>query len=204
VDILVSVELDTDALEERRELPTRRRRERVIGVAEAEVRVRVELGGVVVCVGQEAALDAHAERRDLARVEVERVLVEGAVRVLPWLVFGSVGDVEAQGFVVLFLPGAPRPLETRTHTAQNTNRQTQTVTHLDIAIHRILHIQALPQYRRIIPLLHIPQLAIQGHRRHNLLDALGDGLIRRLARTALRQLALLHGLLVLLVNLGLR
>lgn len=102
MDILVAVELDADGLEEVGKLLTGWFRQGIeIEIVKAEVGVGIELCSVVFGVFEETALDADAEGRDLASVEVERVFVKGAVRVLPRLVFGGVGDEDAEGFVVL-------------------------------------------------------------------------------------------------------
>lgn len=102
MDILVTIELDRNGLEEMRKLFSGWLRESVdIEVAKPKVRVRIELGSIVFRIFEETPFDADSESRDLTGVEVERVFIKGTVGILPGLVFGGVGNEDAEGFVVL-------------------------------------------------------------------------------------------------------
>lgn len=107
MDFLVAIKLDGNGLEEMGELFSGRLGEGIdVKVAEAKVRVGIELGSIFFGIFEEASFDANSEGRDLAGVKVEWVFVERTVGVLPGLVFGGIGDEDAEGFVVLSLPNS--------------------------------------------------------------------------------------------------
>lgn len=104
MNFLVAIKLDGNGLEKMGEFFSGGLGEGVdVKVAEAKVRVGIELGSIVFGIFEEAPFDADSKGRNLAGVEVEWVFVERTVRVLPRLVFGGIGDEDAEGFVVLSL-----------------------------------------------------------------------------------------------------
>lgn len=104
MNFLVAIKLDGNGLEKMGELFSGGLGEGIdVKVAEAKVRVGIELGSIVFGIFEETPFDADSKGRNLAGVEVEWVFVERTVRVLPRLVFGGIGDEDAEGFVVLSL-----------------------------------------------------------------------------------------------------
>lgn len=102
MNFLVAIKLDGNGLEEMGELFSGGLGEGIdVKVAETKVRVGIEFGSIVFSIFEEAPFDADSEGRDLAGVEVKWVFVERTVGVLPGLVFGGIGDEDAEGFVVL-------------------------------------------------------------------------------------------------------
>lgn len=102
MDILVTIEFDGNGFEEMGQFFPGRLGEGInVEVAEAKVRVRIELGSIVFRIFEETPFDADSEGRDLSGVEVEWVFVKGTVGILPGLIFGSIGDEDAESFVVL-------------------------------------------------------------------------------------------------------
>lgn len=102
MDIFVTIEFNRNGLEEMGKLFSGWLRESVdIEVAEPKIRVRIELGSIVFRIFEETPFDADSEGRDLTGVKVKRVFIKGTVGILPGLIFGGVGNEDAEGFVVL-------------------------------------------------------------------------------------------------------